>query len=145
MNTMTWDGLHTVLCIDDDVQNTDLRRQLLESLGFRVLIANNGADGLAMICDEPPDIVLLDYLMPGMDGSQVAREAKRLRPGLPIVLLSAHVDVPGEALQHVDCFVVKGEPLDHLLGRMRDLIQKPERSVRLRRNGKRQAPSRRKA
>ena len=122
--------LPTVLCIDDDVENTELRRQLLESLGFRVLTANNGADGLAIISDESPDIVLLDYLMPGMDGAQVAEHAKRLRPGMPIVLLSAHVDVPGEALRHVDCFVVKGEPIDLLFGQMRKLMQPPERAVK---------------
>lgn len=116
-------ALQTVLCIDDDVENTALRRALLESLGFRVLTANNGPDGLALIAGSAPDILLLDYRMPGMDGGEVARRAKQLRPELPIVMLSAHVEVPGEALEHVDCFIVKGEPIDLLFGRMRQLMR----------------------
>lgn len=120
----------TVLCIDDDVDNTLLRAQLLESLGFRVLTANSGADGLALISDASPDIVLVDYTMPGMDGGLVAECAKQIRPRLPIVMLSAHVDVPQEALRWVDCFVVKGEPIELLLGRMRELMKPVERSVK---------------
>jgi len=131
--------LRTVLCIDDDVENTALRRRLLESLGFRVLTANNGAEGLAIISDESPDIVLLDYFMPGMNGGEVAEHAKRLRPGLPIVLLSAHVDVPGEALRHVDCFVVKGEPVELLFGQMRKLMTKPAAGSAKRRASQRSA------
>lgn len=120
----------TVLCIDDDVENTELRRQLLESLGFRVLIAHNGRDGLDSIAREGPDLVLLDYAMPEMDGGQVAEQARKLRPKLRIVMLSAHLEVPGEALRHVDCLVAKGEPLERLFGQMRELMAPPVRSVR---------------
>jgi CheY-like chemotaxis protein len=127
----------TVLCIDDDVENTELRRQLLEGLGFSVLTANTGPDGLALITTQAPDIVLLDYRMPAMDGGQVAERAKKLRPGLPIVMLSAHVEVPREALEHVDCFIVKGEPVELLFGRMRQLMVPPERSARVWRDGTR--------
>jgi len=137
-------SLHTVLCIDDDVENVELRRQLLESLGFRVLIAHNGTDGLALLAREAPDILLLDYRMPGMDGGEVAEQVRKLRPGLPIVLLSAHIEVPAAALRHVDCFVVKGEPVELLFGRMRELMQPPARSVKTRRparSGRRARPA----
>jgi CheY-like chemotaxis protein len=110
--------IHTVLCIDDDPESTELRREMLESAGFRVLTANNGPDGLALVAGDRPDIVLLDYLMPGMDGGEVAGRIKALRPDLPIILLSAHLQVPAEALRWVDCYMVKGSPVEHLFGRI---------------------------
>src|SRR3954463_7624210 len=120
----------TVLCIDDDPENTELRRQLLESLGFRVLTANSGRDGLELIGRERPDILLLDYFMPEMNGAEVAERAKKMRPEMPIVMLSAHVEVPSEALRCVVFFGGKGEPVDELFGRMRQLMVPPVRSVK---------------
>jgi DNA-binding NarL/FixJ family response regulator len=53
------------------------------------------------------DVVIVDYLMPKMNGQEGAMEMKRLKPQAPIIMLSAAVDVPEQALQLVDAFIAK--------------------------------------
>ncbi|MCJ2084223.1 PAS domain-containing sensor histidine kinase [Methylobacterium sp. J-090] len=79
-----------VLVIDDD---PDVRRFLsasLESLGFDVVVAEDGERGLAALESAEPDLLLVDYAMPGMNGAQVAALARARRPRLPIVFASGY-------------------------------------------------------
>lgn len=99
-----------ILCVDDEAVGLGVRKMLLESRAYRVLTAENGPDALVLFSSERLDLVVLDYRMPGMNGDTVARRMKELRPDLPIILLSAYVDLPGETLALVDRFVMKGEP-----------------------------------
>jgi CheY-like chemotaxis protein len=81
-----------VLVIDDDA---DVRRFLvdsLEALGYEVEAAADGLDGLAALDRAAPDLVVLDYAMPGMTGAEVAKAARARRPGLPIVFASGYSD-----------------------------------------------------
>jgi DNA-binding response OmpR family regulator len=57
-----------VLAIDDDHAMTELLTLLLKTHGFNVLTANNGEDGVAIALKESPDVIILDLMMPGMDG-----------------------------------------------------------------------------
>lgn len=85
-------GAATVLVIDDD---PDIRRMLTESLdtiGYRVVEAPDGAAGLDAIERVEPDLVLVDFAMPGMDGAEVARAIRKKRPKLPIVIASGFSD-----------------------------------------------------
>ena len=82
----------TVLVIDDD---GDLRRMLVESLdalGYRTLEAADGPAGLAALAGNAPDLVLLDFAMPGMNGAEVAAAIRAERPSLPIVFASGHAE-----------------------------------------------------
>jgi CheY-like chemotaxis protein len=84
----------TVLVIDDGPDNRLLLRALLERGGYRPVLADSGAAGLACLERETPALVLLDYMMPDMNGPEVARRIRR-RPGgadIPIVVLTASAD-----------------------------------------------------
>jgi PAS domain S-box-containing protein len=82
----------TVLVVDDD---PDMRRVVvdaLEALGFDTLEAEDGPRGLAALDAGSPDMLLVDFAMPGMNGAEVAREARMRRPNLPIVFASGYAD-----------------------------------------------------
>lgn len=97
-----------ILCIDDEPLGLQVRKMLLQFEGFEVLTAPSGPEGLLVFADNPIEAVVLDYAMPGMTGDQVAAEMKRLKPAVKILLLSAYVDLPEEALKCVDKRAVKG-------------------------------------
>ncbi len=91
-------GEHTpqsVLIVDDEPMARTLLRLMLVRAGFNVSEAENGADALAKVKKNRPDIVLLDVMMPGMDGFMVC-ESIRGHEGmadLPIIMLSAKTDL----------------------------------------------------
>jgi len=112
----------TILCIDDEPLGLHLRKLMLEAQGYRVLIAENGLNGLAAFQRLAVDVVILDYMMPGMDGHAVAREIKRIRPFTPIIILTAYPDLPQELLALVNKSVLKGEDPSALLSMIEELL-----------------------
>ncbi len=111
-----------ILCVDDEAVGLWVRKMLLESRGYRVLTAESGADALVLFSSEILDLVILDYSMPGMNGDVVAERMKELRPDLPILMLSAYVDLPSETLALVDKSITKGEPPPVLLDAISQLL-----------------------
>ena len=77
-----------LLVIDDDSAVTDLLSLLLKSNGFEVAATNNSTDGLTMIRDISPDVVILDLMMPEMDGWQICKAVREFSQ-VPIIILSA--------------------------------------------------------
>lgn len=88
MSTMEMKMTIKLLVIDDDVAVTDLLSLLLKSQGFEVSATNNSSDGLAMIREQQPDLVILDLMMPEMDGWEVCRSVRQFSQ-VPIIILSA--------------------------------------------------------
>ena len=82
----------TVLVVDDDAEVRALVRDSLQELGYQVLTADGGAQALAMLDDARPDLMLLDFAMPGMNGAEAATLARRKAPSLPIVFASGYAD-----------------------------------------------------
>ncbi len=81
-----------ILVVDDD---PDMRRVLvasLDALGYQVAEAGDGPSGLAVLDRAAPDLLLLDFAMPGLNGAEVARLARQRRPDLPIVFASGYAD-----------------------------------------------------
>jgi CheY-like chemotaxis protein len=111
-----------ILCIDDEPKGLGIRQIVLQSQGYKVLTATSGREGLELFAANPVCAVVLDYAMPEMDGGQVAAELKRLKPEVKILLLSAYVDIPQEALQWLDARVVKGTSATALLTTLRQLL-----------------------
>lgn len=77
-----------LLVIDDDTAVTDLLSLLLRSQGFEVFATNNSTDGLNMIREVEPNLVILDLMMPEMDGWEVCRSVRQFSQ-VPIIILSA--------------------------------------------------------
>jgi len=104
-----------VLCIDDSEDVLECEKSFLESFGYTVLTAANGAKGLELASSHSVDIVIVDYFMPGMNGQEVAIEMRRVRPLAPIILLTGAPDVPDQALELVDALVAKDRLASELL------------------------------
>jgi len=81
-----------VLIVDDDDDVRAFLAESLEGLGCRVASAPSGEQGLESLREARPDLVLLDYAMPGMNGAQVARAARDMHPGLPIVFVTGYAE-----------------------------------------------------
>jgi CheY-like chemotaxis protein len=123
-----------VLCIDDQADGLTVRKLFLETMGYEVLTASSGRTGLDLLGTHTIDAVVLDYRMPEMDGEAVATELRRLKPDLPILMLSGYVpEIPERVHQLVDAFVNKGAPPMHLVAALETVLgpprKKPARSA----------------
>ena len=79
-----------ILVVDDEPAVRLMMGKALGELGYRTREAENGAAALDMIRDEKPQLVILDYVMPGLDGAEVAREIAAIDPDLPVVFSTGH-------------------------------------------------------
>jgi CheY-like chemotaxis protein len=113
----------TVLCADDEINELAARKMVFESAGFKVLVARNGTQALETFHSQPVDAVVLDYFMPGLTGLSVAREMKRLRPEVPIIVLSGFASLPGETIGVVDAWLQKRD-VEALVRELENLIQR---------------------
>jgi len=100
---------------------------MLESSGYRVLYARSGREGLELLDSEDVDAILLDYWMPEQKGLAVARAIRRLKPQLPIVVLSGYASLGDEAIGLADEWFMKGDPAENLLSKIADLVRKPRK------------------
>ncbi len=116
-----------LLCIDDNEDVLECEKLFLESFGYTVLTAPSGGKGLELAAVYPVDVVIVDYLMPEMNGKEVVLEMRRLRPQTPIIMLSGEVNVPEQVLKRVDAFVAK----DHLASRLLPAIAHLHRCGRI--------------
>lgn len=88
----------TILIVDDTPANLRLLSRILDGAGYRIRPARNGQIALASAQSDPPDLILLDIMMPGMDGYEVCRQLKAnpLTKHVPIIFISALDDVQGK-------------------------------------------------
>ncbi|GGH09544.1 response regulator [Silvibacterium dinghuense] len=109
-----------ILCIDDELIGLRVRKVVLERAGFRVLTASDGPSGLDLFRQNSVDAVVLDYSMPGMNGDEVATCMRSLRARVPILLLSAYIELPPGITKSVNSTLMKGNDpkilIDTLLG-----------------------------
>jgi two-component system alkaline phosphatase synthesis response regulator PhoP len=97
----------TILIVDDEPSILSMRRLVFEALGYSVLTAACGEDALKIFAMHPVDAVVLDYLMPGMDGEETARCIRKVRSDIPMILSSGCLDVPERVLEVVNVAVEK--------------------------------------
>lgn len=115
-------GVATILIIDDEAVGLQIRKWVLEAAGYRVLTAEDGRTGLRIFGGEAVDAVVLDYNMPEMNGGEVALAMRRVKPQIPIMLLSAYLNMPDEVIRLVDRFLPKGGGPRPLLRRLAELV-----------------------
>jgi CheY-like chemotaxis protein len=87
----------TVLVVDDNEDMVYIVTRLLSSHGLNVLGAINGPECLAIVRSRPVDVVILDVMMPGMDGLEVCRRLKQISPSLPVIFLTIMDDMATRA------------------------------------------------
>ncbi len=83
--------MQTILIIDDEPKIVEICRDYLAAAGFGVRQAGDGPSGLAAALDDPPDLVVLDLMLPGMDGLDVCRALRR-ESRVPVIMLTARVE-----------------------------------------------------
>lgn len=112
----------TILCIDDEALGLQIRKTVLERAGYQVLTALDGKTAMSLFRENAIDAVVLDYYMPVMDGAQVAAAMRKVRNDIPILLLSAYIDLPSEVTALADVTMLKGEGPDELLNKVKTLL-----------------------
>ncbi|MFH0844959.1 MAG: sigma-54 dependent transcriptional regulator [Pseudomonadota bacterium] len=88
-------GKAKILIVDDEVYICNVLSRLMKGEGFDALIAHDGETGLRILREQWPDVMFLDFMMPGLNGMEVLSKAKELDPDIPVVLLTGYADVPG--------------------------------------------------
>lgn len=96
----------TILCVDDSENMLTICRTILEATGYRVLTAIDGKTGLQILKEQPIDLVVVDDRMPGMTGTELAQEIKRIHKDLPVLMFSDSGDQPRRSAV-VDLFINK--------------------------------------
>lgn len=103
-----------IVYIEDDVEMTYLMKMILERKGYEIISTNNGVDGYDLVIEENPDLILLDLMMPDIDGWDVYHQLKSndSTQSIPVVIISA-----------------KAQPIDKVLGlqvaKVNNYVSKP--------------------
>ncbi len=118
-----------VLIIDDDVQSLRLVGLMLERQGFKIAVANNGTQGLRAVRTEQPDIILLDVMMPDMDGYEVARRLRKSpeTASIPILMFTARSQVEDKITGYeagVDDYLTKPIHPAELMAHLKSLLSR---------------------
>ena len=117
-----------ILVIDDDAAVTDLLSMLLRSQGFDVIATNSSSDGLGFIRKDEPDMIILDLMMPEIDGWEVCRSVRTFSQ-VPIIVLSALNDpsmVASVLDAGADDYLTKPTPSRVLVAHINRLIRRNE-------------------
>ena len=116
-----------ILVVDDAVDNLFLLQTVLEVEGYQVEIADSGKAALAKIELQPPDLLLLDVMMPGMNGIEVVQHIRQNRnlPFIPVVLVTG-CDRSSESQElDIEDFIAKPIDFDNLLLRVGTILAMP--------------------
>ena len=123
-------ALQRILVVDDDPEIVRVLRRGLSYAGYQVEEADSGEAALAAAWSRPPDLVILDVMLPGLDGVEVCRRLRAGDSGLPILMLTAKGRIP-DRIQGLDAgaddYLVKPFVLDELLAHVRALLRRAGR------------------
>ena len=118
----------TVLYVDDNPKAVRMLKFVIEGSGYKVVTAHDAGEALERMQQSGCDLVLVNYRMLEMIGSDPILAIKRFSPGTPIVLISGYALLRPQELSHVDAHVGKGATLDILLDKIRELVVAHESS-----------------
>ncbi|MEI6831801.1 MAG: response regulator [Candidatus Omnitrophota bacterium] len=122
-----------VLIIDDEVDYLSVMKERLESWGYEVILAQGGKEGLAEVKEKSPDIVILDYFMPDMDGVAVLKEIRKFNKSLAVIMLTAHADIKNiKSAQElgVSTFIPKLSPYSDVQASLRSALDMASKKIK---------------
>ncbi len=115
-----------ILAIDDDIAMTELLTLLLWSREFEITTSNNSKEGIALVRKINPNIILLDLMMPNIDGWETCKKIRKFS-NIPIMVLSA-LDNPGMVASALDAgaddYLIKPVPSNLLIAHIRNLTRR---------------------
>lgn len=120
-----------ILIVEDEIPMRTALADILASEGYRVLTAADGAAGLNRAIEETPDLLLLDVMLPKLDGYALCAELRRLGVGIPVLMVTAKAQVHDRVTgldSGSDDYLVKPFSTDELLARVRALLRRTRRS-----------------
>jgi DNA-binding response OmpR family regulator len=118
-----------VLIVEDEPGIARMLERGLVASGHKCISADNGHDGARLALEEDVDIVLLDIMLPGLDGHEVLKRIRRKKPGLPVLMLTARDELPSkvEALDSgADDYLTKPFAFEELVARIRALARRKD-------------------
>jgi two-component system, OmpR family, response regulator MprA len=116
-----------ILVVDDDPRITDLLRRILSYEGYSVAIAASGSEALTRTLERPPDLIVLDIMLPGLDGLEVAQRLRAAGDNVPILILTARDAVPDRVKgleTGADDYLVKPFAPEELVARVKALLRR---------------------
>jgi DNA-binding response OmpR family regulator len=113
--------IRTILCIDHQLTLLELHRRVLQNAGYRVFTAQSGVEALALFQTEPVDLVVLEFLMPELNGGRLAAGLKQMKPDVPIIMYSS-VYPPANVLAAVDLFISKTANIKDVVAQVECLL-----------------------
>ncbi|MBZ4687894.1 MAG: two-component system, OmpR family, response regulator MprA [Clostridia bacterium] len=120
----------TILVVDDDEKITTFLYRILTYEGYEVYVAHDGIEGFNKTLEVKPDLVILDILMPGIDGIEVCKRLRKQNVTTPFLMLTAKDEVT-DRVQGLDAgaddYLVKPFALEELLARVRALLRRRQR------------------
>lgn len=114
-----------ILIVDDEPDTLVVTELFLKSRGFDVVTASNAVDALKRLARDRPDLVVTDFMMPGVSGVELCREIRAREHGthMPIIMSSAAVEPPDPEDELFDSFIAKPTYFDELLKEISRLLK----------------------
>ena len=116
-----------VLVVDDELQMCNVLQRILTVDGYKVITANNGEVALKLVKEKKPDLILLDLMMPGIDGREVCRRVREFHIKTQVIYFTAKVESDPLALKELrseaDAFITKPATSKQILSRVSSVLE----------------------
>ncbi len=118
--------MKTILLVENDRNQRRLYQMELEEEGYRVIPVSDGREALQQVKEELPDLMVLDLLMPGLDGVETLDWIIELKLDLPVIIYSAYGGVDNAVTQAADAYLIKSSNVDLLKVEVQQVLMKRE-------------------